>query len=60
MRRAGCQTLEYAKYLRYRERFIAVQAEQYWLMRGCPEGSPEVDWFKAESKIDQEFLAGLV
>jgi hypothetical protein len=51
-----CHTTEFLKYLRTREKFIAAQAELYWLMRGCPDGSPEVDWLKAESEIDREFL----
>jgi hypothetical protein len=29
----------------------------HWLMRGCPEGSPDVDWLRAESAVDQEFLS---
>ena len=52
-----CHTSNFLEYLRTREKFIAAQAELYWLMRGCPEGSPEVDWFMAESEIDQEFLS---
>ncbi|MEO8049808.1 MAG: DUF2934 domain-containing protein [Acidobacteriota bacterium] len=23
-------------------------AHSYWQARGCPDGSPEVDWFRAE------------
>jgi hypothetical protein len=34
-------------------------AHYYWLMRGCPEGSPEVDWYRAEEKLDQELLEQL-
>ena len=30
---------------------IAVLAYQYWQERGCPIGSPEVDWFRAEQEI---------
>jgi len=26
---------------------IAVLAYEYWLERGCPIGSPEVDWYRA-------------
>lgn len=27
---------------------IAVLAYRYWQERGCPEGSPEEDWYRAE------------
>ena len=30
---------------------IAVLAYEYWLERGCPHGSPEEDWFRAEREI---------
>ncbi len=52
-----CHISDFLEYLRSREKAVAAQAEWHWLMRGCPEGSPEVDWFKAESEIDQEFLS---
>jgi hypothetical protein len=26
-------------------------AHEYWLARGCPEGSPEEDWFRAEQEV---------
>jgi len=26
-------------------------AREYWLARGCPEGSPEEDWFRAEQEV---------
>ena len=26
-------------------------AFMYWQSRGCPEGSPEVDWFRAEKEV---------
>jgi len=29
-------------------RQIAAIAYQFWLDRGCPDGSPDEDWFKAE------------
>lgn len=48
--------LPFSEFLKRREKAIAAQAEQYWVMRGRPEGSPEVDWFKAETEIDQQFL----
>lgn len=31
---------------------IAGRAYQCWLERGCPEGSPEVDWYRAEQLLD--------
>jgi len=34
-------------------------AHRYWRLRGCPEGSPEVDWFRAEAEFDQQFVAQL-
>lgn len=30
---------------------IAALAYALWQERGCPEGSPEVDWFAAETKL---------
>jgi hypothetical protein len=30
---------------------IAVLAYQLWLKRGCPSGSPEHDWFRAERQL---------
>ena len=30
---------------------IAELAYQHWLVRGCPVGSPEVDWFRAEREL---------
>ena len=29
---------------------IRVLAYSLWESRGCPEGSPEVDWFRAEEE----------
>ena len=31
---------------------IAKLAEQYWIERGRPEGSPEVDWQRAEQELN--------
>ena len=31
---------------------IAVLAYRLWLERGCPEGSPEVDWYRVERELD--------
>lgn len=30
---------------------IAVLAYQLWHARGCPDGSPEIDWFRAEEEL---------
>jgi hypothetical protein len=30
---------------------IAIRAYQLWQARGCPEGSPEVDWLQAEDEL---------
>ena len=30
---------------------IATLAYALWQERGCPEGSPEVDWFRAEQEL---------
>ena len=56
---ANCQAIRYSEYTQARELYIADLAHQYWLRRGCPEGSPEVDWFLAESEFDQQFIGQL-
>jgi hypothetical protein len=30
---------------------IAALAHRNWLVRGCPEGSPEVDWYRAAQEL---------
>ncbi len=30
---------------------IAVRAYGLWQERGCPDGSPDVDWFRAEQEL---------
>jgi Protein of unknown function (DUF2934) len=30
---------------------IARRAHELWQARGCPEGSPEVDWFRAAAEL---------
>ena len=30
---------------------ISRRAYELWVERGCPEGSPEQDWYKAESEL---------
>jgi hypothetical protein len=38
-------------------RRTAILAYEFWRARGCPEGSPEQDWFAAEEQLrhQQEF-----
>ncbi len=33
---------------------IATLAYQYWLERGCPIGSPEEDWLRAEVDLQKQ------
>jgi hypothetical protein len=33
------------------EQKIAARAHELWIERGCPLGSPEEDWFRAEQEI---------
>jgi len=37
---------------------IAARAYQCWCERGCPEGSPEVDWHRAEADLRAEEAPG--
>ena len=30
---------------------IAILAQQFWVERGRPFGSPEIDWFRAEATL---------
>ena len=44
-----------------RHEFVAKLAYQLWEERGCPFGSPEVDWFRAERAVYSSLLApGLI
>lgn len=36
------------------EEQIAALAHALWHQRGCPEGSPEEDWLKAEQEIREQ------
>jgi hypothetical protein len=40
-----------AQYDPMEEKAIAQLAYEYWTQRGCPFGSPEVDWYRAEREI---------
>ena len=33
---------------------IAKLAHSYWEGRGCPEGSPQEDWFRAEKELQKQ------
>jgi hypothetical protein len=35
---------------------IAALAYELWRQRGCPEGSPDDDWYEAERKLQPEML----
>jgi len=37
--------------LLFDESAIAPLAYQFWLERGCPDGCPEEDWFRAEREL---------
>ena len=30
---------------------VALLAYRLWQERGCPDGSPEIDWFQAEEEL---------
>jgi Protein of unknown function (DUF2934) len=32
-------------------RRIEILAHEFWRARGCPEGSPDEDWFLAEEQL---------
>ena len=36
---------------RVTQQAIAALANHYWHVRGCPQGSPEEDWFQAEREL---------
>jgi Protein of unknown function (DUF2934) len=59
MRYGNCGAMQYVEYVQVREESIATLARVRWLLRGCPEGSPEVDWLAAELDFDQRFVAQL-
>jgi hypothetical protein len=44
-----------------RHEFVSKLAYKFWQERGCPFGSPEVDWFRAEQAVYSSLVAsGLV
>lgn len=48
--------LRYSEYESERKDKVTALAHARWVLRGCPEGSPEIDWYSAELAVDQEFL----
>ena len=36
------------------ERQISHLAYQLWMQRGCPLGTPEIDWLQAEEKLKRD------
>jgi hypothetical protein len=44
-------TVEEALLSRTLHENIAALAFALWQERGCPEGSPELDWFRAEEEL---------
>jgi hypothetical protein len=56
---ATCEAIGYLAYVQTREESVSTLAHLRWLLRGCPEGSPEIDWFAAELDFDQRFLANV-
>ena len=51
--------IQLSTYVRENKESVTELAHCYWLLRGCPEGSPEVDWYRAEEAIDQELVGQL-
>jgi hypothetical protein len=37
---------------------VAALAHQFWQERGCPEGSPDEDWFRAEEEVRRSTASG--
>lgn len=37
---------------------IAARAHELWLARGCPEGSPQEDWFQAVAELRSRNFGG--
>jgi len=40
------------------DKTIANLAYQYWEQRGRPNGSPEVDWYRAADDVNRELAGG--
>ena len=37
---------------------VAAIAYHLWLERGCPEGSPDEDWYRAEEEVRRSAASG--
>lgn len=37
---------------------VARLAYLYWQARGCPDGSPEEDWYRAEAQLRERTVMG--
>ncbi len=59
MQYGNWRAMQYSEYVQVREESIAELAHIRWLLRGCQEGSPDVDWLAAELEFDQKFVAQL-
>ena len=51
---AGVAIAEQAHSSDLEDQEVASLAYSYWLARGCPEGSPEEDWFRAAQEVRQQ------
>lgn len=59
MSAGDCVAMDYSAFIGQREEHISELALLRWIRRGCPEGTPEVDWFAAEQEFDRAFVAQL-
>jgi DUF2934 family protein len=59
MAAGNCSAMDYSAFIEQRQKRISERAHLRWLRRGCPEGTPEIDWFEAEQDYDRAFVAQL-
>jgi hypothetical protein len=52
-----CEVIKYADFIKAYEAHVTEITLYYWEQRGCPE---EVDWPRAEQKVEQELLTEMV
>jgi DUF2934 family protein len=38
---------------------VSALAHEFWIQRGCPLGSPEVDWLRAEKELRAGTASGV-